>query len=102
MDFATIASLRKYLSIKHSSPGMITVKFALALMKDPQALKLAQSPPEMPAAVTESKLNLFSRTLSMHYDATQVSPALLEELITTENDDHAADIVERLHTQLSL
>ncbi|BCS88110.1 HMA2 domain-containing protein [Pseudodesulfovibrio sediminis] len=97
MDFATIASLRKYLSIKHSLPGRIRIKFALAIMEKPEALALAQSPPEMPDAVTETKLNILSRTLLIEYDAERVSPSLLEELVTTDNDDRAAEIVKELH-----
>lgn len=100
MDFATIASLRKYLSIKHSLPGRIRIKFALGIMKDPEALKLAQSPPEMPAAVTDTNLNIFSRTLLIEYDAEQIPPALLEELIVTESDTRAEEIVEELHQLL--
>ncbi|WP_018123748.1 HMA2 domain-containing protein [Desulfovibrio oxyclinae] len=97
MDFSTIAKLRKYLSIKHSLPGRIRIKFSLGIMKDKEALALAQSPPEMPDAVTETNLNLFSRTLLIEYDAEQVPPHLLEELITTDDDDRAAAIVKELH-----
>lgn len=100
MDFATIASLREYLSVKHSLPGRIRIKFSLGIMADPEALKLAQSPPEMPEAVTNLDLNIFSRTLLIEYDAERVQPALLEELITTEDDSRAAEIVEELHATL--
>ncbi|QJB56958.1 HMA2 domain-containing protein [Pseudodesulfovibrio sp. zrk46] len=97
MDFATIASLRKYLSIKHSLPGRIRIKFAMSIMNDPEAMKLAQSPPEMPPAVTDTQLNLFSRTLLLEYDAEQIPPELLEELITTDDDARASEVVEELH-----
>ncbi len=97
MDFATIASLRKYLSIKHSLPGRIRIKFSLGIMNDPEALQLAQTPPEMPDAVTNTELNVFSRTLLIEYDADRVPPALLEELISTDCDDRAAEVVTELH-----
>lgn len=100
MDFATIATLRKYLSIKHSLPGRIRIKFSMDIMKDQEALALAQSPPEMPDAVTDTKLNVLSRTLLIEYDAEQVPPHLLEELITTDDDDRAEAIVEELHDTL--
>jgi len=100
MDFTTIATLRKYLSIKHSLPGRIRIKFSAGIMKDPEALKLAQSPPDMPDAVKEAKVNIFSRTLLLEYDADLVSPDLLEELITTEDDLRAAEIVESLHEKI--
>lgn len=97
MDFSTIAALRKYLSVKHSLPGRIRIKFSLKIMKDPEALELAQSPPEMPDAVTKTDLNIFSRTLLIEYDAEQVPPHLLEELISTDDEDRATEIVEELH-----
>ena len=97
MDFATIATLRQYLSIKHSLPGRIRIKFAMGIMSDPEALKLAQSPPDMPDAVKEAKVNIFSRTLLLEYDAERIPSALLEELIETEDDERASEIVEELH-----
>lgn len=100
MDFETIARLRKYLSIKHNLPGRIRIKFSTAIMKDPEALKLAQSPPDMPDGVKEAKVNIFSRTLLLEYDADLVPPVLLEELISTEDDDRAAEIVAELHDKL--
>jgi len=100
MDFATIASLRKYLSVKHSLPGRIRIKFEAGIMKDPEALALAQSPPKMPEAVTDTQLNIFSRTLLIEYDAGRIPPTLLEELVTTASDERAADIVEELHSIL--
>jgi len=100
MDFATIAMLRKYITIKDSKPGQIRLKFALAALKDPEALKLAQSPPEMPDAVTKTQLNIFSRALHIEYDAEQISPDLLEELIVTGDDDRATEIVQNLHESL--
>ncbi|WP_319581959.1 HMA2 domain-containing protein [uncultured Pseudodesulfovibrio sp.] len=97
MDFATIATLRKYLSIKHSLPGRIRIKFSLGIMKDPEAMKLAQSPPDMPDAVKDTSVNIFARTLLIQYDADRIPPALLEELISTPDDDRAAEIVRELH-----
>ncbi|MBC16854.1 MAG: hypothetical protein CL942_07365 [Desulfovibrio sp.] len=97
MDFATIASLRKYLTVKHSLPGTIKIKFSLGIMNDPEALKLAQSPPAMPDAVTKADLNIFSRTLELEYDPERIDPVLLEELINTEDNARASTIVETLH-----
>lgn len=97
MNFSILAALRKYLSVKQSQPGHIRIKFSMGIMKDAEALKLAQSPPEMPAAVTDVQLNLFSRTLSIEYDEAIILPALLEELITTESDTRASEILKDLH-----
>lgn len=100
MDFATIATLRKYLTVKHSLPGRIRIKFSLGIMSDPEAMALVQSPPALPEAVTNTDLNVFSRTLLIEYDADRIEPALLEELITTGDDTRATAIVEELHSTL--
>lgn len=100
MDFQTIAELRKYLSIKHSIPGRIRIKFDKAIIADPKALALAKTPPQMPEAVTGTDLNIFSGTLLIEYDHSQVAPSLLEELITAESDERAAEVVEELHSTL--
>lgn len=100
MDFETIASLRKYLTVKHSLPGRLRIKFSAAIMKDPEALKLAQSPPEKPDALIDTKLNIFSRTLLIEYEADRLNPAFLEELIETDDDQRAAELVQALHNQL--
>jgi hypothetical protein len=100
MDFETIASLRRYLSIKHSLPGRLRIKFSEKLLWDQDALALARSPLDVPKAVTDTRLNIFSRTLLIEYDHSLVSPDLLEELITCEDDTQAAAIVEQLHVAL--
>ena len=100
MDFATIANLRKYLSVKESTPGRIEIQFSMSIMGDTEAMKLVQSPPKLSDAVTDTNVNLFSRTLSMDYDVTRISPELLEELISTTEDDRASCIVEELGTAL--
>ncbi|GEM_PF-1080843 len=100
MDFQTIAKLRKYLSIKNSIPGRIRIKFDRAIIGDPEAVKLVKTPPKMPKAVKGTDLNFFSGTLLIEYDDTQVAPSLLEELITAESDERAAEVVEALHCKL--
>jgi len=100
MDFATIAKLRKYLSVKHHIPGRIRISFDRAIMVDKEALTLAKSAPEMPDAVTSAKVNIFSKSLKVEYDASRVAPALLEELINAPSDAAAADVLQRLHVVL--
>ena len=100
MDFATIANLRKYLSVKTSAADSIQIKFSMSIMSDPEAMRLAQSPPKMPDAVHNTDLNLFSRTLTMQFDPERISSPLLAELVSTGDDTRAAEIVEELHSTI--
>lgn len=100
MNFETIARLRKYITIKKSAPGRINIKFSLGILTDKEALKLANSPLDMPAAVLDAKVKMFSRTMQIDYDAAQVDKNVLEELVTTNSDIRAAEIVQHLHSSL--
>lgn len=100
MDFSTLAQLRGYLSVKHHLPGRIRIKFDKALLVNPEALKMAKSAPEMPDAVTNTSVNIFSGSIVVEYDADQIDPSLLEELINAPSDEAAADVLERLHAVL--
>ncbi len=100
MDFSTIAELRKYLTIKQNQPGKISIKFSLALMKDKKAAGLLHNRPKKPAVVLNTSVNMFSRTLTIEYLPDKCSPALLEELIATDDDQRAAEIAKELYTAL--
>ena len=100
MDFATVAKLRKYLTVKHHIPGRIRITFDKAIVTDLEALQLVKSAPEMPDAVKKTSLNIFSKSIVIEYDAQRVPPDLLEELINASSDDEAAQIVEKLYSLL--
>lgn len=46
------------------------------------------------------RLNTLARSVIIEYDAESVSPALLEELVTTGDDARAAEILRELDTIL--
>ena len=100
MDLTAIADLRGYLTVKHSLPGRIRIKFSTAVLADSKAMAMVKSPPPLPDAVTKADLNIFSRTLLLEYDADRIDPTLLEELVNTDDDARAAAIVEQLNDAL--
>ncbi|WP_147820778.1 hypothetical protein [Salidesulfovibrio onnuriiensis] len=100
MDLQTIARLRKYFTIKKSTPGRLKIKFDRAVIADPEAAKLANRPPQMPKAFKGTDLNIFTATLTIDYDEEQLTPSLLEELITAESDERALEVVQELHSEL--
>lgn len=100
MNFEKIAQLRQYLSVKHSLPGRLRVKFSKSILTDKIALELIESGLDFPKAVTRTKLNMFSRTLLIEYDTKKVSQNLLEGLINALSDQDAGQYVARLHGEL--
>ena len=100
MDFEKIAQLRKYLSVKHSLPGRLRVSFSKKILTDKIALSLIDSGLDFPKAVTNTKLNMFSRSLLIEYDVKRVSQCLLEGLVNAKTDEEAGQYVAKLHHQL--
>ena len=100
MDFAAIAKLRKYLSVKHHIPGRIRIAFDKSIITDPEALELVKSKPEMPDAVKKTTLNIFSKSVMIEYDADRVSPNLLEDLINAPTDEAAEEVLKKLYAVL--
>ncbi|MGL1931030.1 MAG: hypothetical protein OCC45_04625 [Desulfotalea sp.] len=100
MNFEKIAQLRKYLSVKHSLPGRLRVKFAKKILTDATVLSVIDSGFDLPKAVKKTKINLFSGSLLIEYDAKKVSQSLLEGLINANTDEEAEHFVSKLHQEL--
>lgn len=100
MEFDKIAQLRKYLSVKHSLPGRLRVKFSKKILTDKTALSLVDSGLDIPGAVEKTKVNIFSGSLLIEYDAKKVSQGLLEGLINASSDEEAGQYVAKLHQEL--
>lgn len=100
MDFLTIAKLRKYLSIKHHIPGRIRIIFDKSIIEDPNALSLMKEAPEMPDAVKNTSLNVFSKSVVIEYDTQRVAPESLEKIINASSDEAAKAAVKQLHAVL--
>lgn len=101
MDFAAIAQLRRYISVKHHIPGRIRIKFNPKIAMDKQALQIARQQKKLPPGVNNTRLNLAARSVVIEYDPQRIAPEILEELATTKDDVRASALVEKLHTVLS-
>lgn len=100
MDFSTLAKLRKYLSVKHHLPGRLRLQFDKAILTDPEALEMTKSAPDMPAAVTKSSINMFSKSVLLEYDTGAIAPELLEAIIHAPDEESAAAALECLYSTL--
>lgn len=97
MDFATLATLRRYLKIKHHIPGRIRISFDQALTRDPQARTLLNNHSSLPPGVRTLRINALARSVVIEYAAERYPPALLEELVDTRDDARAAEILCGFH-----
>jgi hypothetical protein len=101
MTFESIQSLRKHLSIKEHSPGLLKLKIDLAVLSDPNLGGLPRFD-EPPPGVNRVKVSLFSRTLVLDYDHSMLPPELVEEMVCTRDDDRFQDIVHALEERMGI
>ncbi len=108
MDLQSLISLRKYLTIeKHIEEGdnqaQIKLKFSLNLLSDEKAMALVQESKHktIPAAIFDSKLNLFMRTIQLKYDKNIIIPSEFEELLTTTSRKRFEEIADKYKILLS-
>jgi len=101
MTFETIYSLRKHLSVKEHRPGLLKLKIDLAVLADPNLSGLP-SFDAPPPGVNNVRVSMFARTLTLDYDQGLLPPDLLEELVSTKDDDRFQDIVTDLEQRLGL
>lgn len=87
MDVQTLAKLRKYISIVKHVEGHIDLKFSAKILSDKNAMSFIEEHKKqtVPAAITRSSLNIFTRTLSIDYDVKSIVPKEFDELLTTRS-----------------
>lgn len=95
MTFDSIFELRRHLRIKEHSPGRLTLKISLAVLRDP-ALSDLPGFDRTPPGVHKVRFSMFSRTVTLDYDSGILPPELIEELVMTDDPDRGRDILARL------
>jgi len=100
MDFHTLASLRRHLTVKHHIPGRIRLVFSPTLPAVPEIQAVLQSRGSLPAGVSGMRINAPARSVVIEYDPKRIAPELLEELAATRDDERAAHIVRELSEAL--
>lgn len=86
MHLSDLAGLRRYLTIKHHIPGRIRLLFNPALAARPEVRKLAAAHSELPPGVLSVRVNALALSVVMEYDPERISPDLLNDLISADEE----------------
>ncbi len=100
MDFQLLMELREHLSVAHHVRGRIRLRFSLGLLTDGRAMGLLASAKgaPLPAAVRGVRLNVAARSVVLEYDPEIVQPRVLEEVLTTDDENRFRVLAEELKT----
>ncbi len=96
LEFRTLLELRDHLAIRDHVAGRIQLRFSSRLLKDPRTEELRRAADAgMPPCIKDIKVNLFTRTLTVHYDTTAIVPEELHEALITEDRDRFEELASR-------
>ncbi len=103
MNLQALIALRKYLTIADHKKGKIKLNFSMKVLADNDAMTLIKEMKnqKMPQAISNSSLNLLTRSVMLEYDAQSIIPAEFDEFLTTRNRPRFEELVEKYKTVLS-
>lgn len=96
MQLSDLTALRKYVTIRHHIPGRIRVVFDPSLANRPEVRELLRTQNGLPPGVLSFRVNALAASVIIEYEAERINPALLEELLRTEDDQLALTILQEL------
>lgn len=94
MDFSLLADLKEFLSVERHTPGHLCLKVDLAVRNHPAAEQLKKSAKN--PAITSTRFNLFSRTLTVEYDSSTLSYDILCEMFACPCPDRCRELACQL------
>lgn len=100
MDLQLLMDCREYLSVAHHVPGRIRLRFSLGVLSDPRAMDLLASARDtvLPAAVRSVRVNPPARSVVIEYNTAVIAPDLLEEVLTTRDEERFRTLATHLKT----
>lgn len=102
MNKASLAALRRYLTLAEHKAGTIKLKIAFAALSDPKVQELIaefKNKP-MPKAILDTKVNIFTQTITIKYDTDSIKADDFEEILTTKNEERFLQLAEKYHAKL--
>ncbi len=102
MNKASLAALRRYLTLAEHKAGTIKLKIAFAALSDPKVQELIaefKNKP-MPKAILDTKVNIFTQTITIKYDTDSIKADDFEEILTTKNEERFLQLAEEYHAKL--
>lgn len=97
MNLQDLSCLRKYVTLAEHKPGTIKLKIAFAAASDPKVKELMAEfrGKTMPKAILDTKVNIFTQTVSIAYDPNEITPSDFEEILTTKDDSRFLALAEQ-------
>lgn len=101
MNLQNLSCLRKYVTLAEHKAGTIKLKIAFAAASDPKVKELMAEfrGKSLPKAILDTKVNIFTQTLSITYDTSEIAPKDFEEILTTKDDDRFLALAEHYHNK---
>lgn len=102
MNFANLSALRKYLTLQEHKNGTIKLKVAFSALSDPKVQEVMAEfkNKSVPQAILDTKVNIFTQTITIKYDTNSIKPNDFEELLTTKDENRFLCLAEEYHAKL--
>lgn len=102
MNLASLAVLRNYLTLVEHKAGTIKVKVAFSALSDPKVKEIIAEfkNQKMPKAILDTKINIFTQTITITYDTNSINSNDFEELLTTKDEERFLRLAEEYHAKL--
>lgn len=102
MNLASLAVLRNYLTLAEHKAGTVKVKVAFSALSDPNVQKVIAEfkNQKMPKAILDTKVNIFTQTITIKYDTDCINANDFEELLTTKDEERFLRLAEEYHAKL--
>lgn len=102
MNLASLSALKKYLTVQEHKNGTIKLKVAFSALSDPKVQEIMAEfkNKSMPQAILDTKVNIFTQTLTIKYDINCINPNDFEEILTTGDENRFLQLAEKYHAKL--
>ena len=100
MHLSDLAGLRRYLTIKHHIPGRIRLLFHPALIARPEVRELTKAHSELPPGILSVRVNALALSVVIEYDPGRIAPALLNDLISAD-EERVVAVLHELNEKLT-
>ncbi len=87
MDLTLLADLWDFLAVDRHVPGKLLLKVDLAIRNHPGAAEIARTGLSGLSAIRKTRLNIFTRTLTVEYDTAKLPFEKLQALLTCSDRD---------------
>lgn len=101
MDFDWLFKARGFLRVTNHTPGTLKIKVNPAILTQPGFSQLPKFD-ALPDGIDDVKMNIFTQSLTVSYQPEKIPSALLDELLSTQDETRAREVVTDLQSRLGV